>query len=449
MTILLGINYIHYQTYFNTLYFSFGVSLLILNLLIVKHLLKEAFRNQKFIITDDYIVFPESFNYKLFFRLKRNFDDIAKVVIGSLLPDRQNKIYDIELEGSNKNNLVLIYFKSGGKVAINLEHLNKNERTSFIAIFNRFFEYSRANLKSLPLADNLKKNTLTNPKDLSFTDLWQSQMDNYFTSTNYLPLENNTYLLNKRYKVLKPLSIRPYNCIYLGSNQAYENIVIKEFFLDYNNEKMDKLIELFDRQIIILMNLNHPQIVKILDTFNENNRQYLILEYKEGKTLSYLVKENFKFNYSLILDIALQIVMILEYLHSQDPPVIHRDITPDNILMDENNKCYLIDFGSANHYIADLTGTIIGKQGYMPLEQIKGKANTQSDIYSLGASLYYLLTNREPVALEMSSPKRFKRDIPDDLNKLIEDATCIDLTKRIASSSDFKARILALQEKLK
>ena len=92
------------------------------------------------------------------------------------------------------------------------------------------------------------------------------------------------------------------------------------------------------------------------------------------------------------------------YLHGHDPVILHRDLTPDNIVVGEDGQMRLIDFGAARQFLDGITGTMIGKQCYMSPEQIRGQASPRSDVYAFGCTLNFLLTGAEPRALTQSSP---------------------------------------------
>ncbi len=152
-----------------------------------------------------------------------------------------------------------------------------------------------------------------------------------------------------------------------------------------------------------LLKISHPNIVKVLDYFIEQDRNYLMLEYVNGQDLRQLVKQNGPQKESTVINWALQMVSILKYLHEQDPPLIHRDFTPDNIVLCDDGSIVVIDFGAANEFIGNATGTFVGKHAFIAPEQFRGKAVVQSDIYALGCTLYFLLTGQEPEALSIKS----------------------------------------------
>jgi serine/threonine-protein kinase len=130
---------------------------------------------------------------------------------------------------------------------------------------------------------------------------------------------------------------------------------------------------------------------------------------------------------------AHEIADVMQYLHSQSPPIVHRDVTPDNLVLDRTGVIKLIDFGAANQLLTTATGTLVGKQAYISPEQFRGKAVAQSDIYSLGCTLYYLATGGDPEALSQSElPPPVDLKMP-ELNKLIRACTALELQERISS----------------
>jgi serine/threonine protein kinase len=121
-------------------------------------------------------------------------------------------------------------------------------------------------------------------------------------------------------------------------------------------------------------------------------------------------------------------------LHSQEPPIIHRDLTPDNVVLDQALNLKIIDFGAANEFLGTATGTLIGKQSYLPMEQLRGKAVPQSDIYSFGSSLHFLLTGEEPEPLAVSHPKQLRGELSEQIDQLVASCTDPDYKNRPQSA---------------
>jgi serine/threonine protein kinase len=164
---------------------------------------------------------------------------------------------------------------------------------------------------------------------------------------------------------------------------------------------IQKAAQWFEREAKQLDELGkHPQIPELLEYCSEGGRQYLVQEYINGPDLARVLRKEGNFSEGKVRDVLKQLLPILDYLHQRN--VIHRDIKPDNIIRDRNNKPILVDFGTAKHIPTgefSVTGTGIGTKGYMAPEQSVGKTKPNSDIYSLGATCIHLLTGKHPFNL--------------------------------------------------
>ncbi len=177
---------------------------------------------------------------------------------------------------------------------------------------------------------------------------------------------------------------------------------------DATSEELAQAQEQFRREAFTLARLDHPNLPKVSDTFTEHQREYLVMDFVGGQDLRQLMEEKRLrgefIDEESVLQWADQLCDALEYLHSQDPPVLHRDIKPANIKLTPGGLIKLVDFGLVKLLAADDSRTITVLQGrgtvaYTPLEQYggdTGHTDARSDIYSLGATLYHLLTNQPP-----------------------------------------------------
>lgn len=166
--------------------------------------------------------------------------------------------------------------------------------------------------------------------------------------------------------------------------------------------------EQFHREASTLARLDHPNLPKVSDTFSEGQREYLVMDFVEGRDLRQAVEEKRRQGAFLeqgkVLHWTNQLCDALEYLHSRNPPVLHRDIKPANIKLTPSGLIKLVDFGLVKLLATDEVCTVTVLQGrgtvaYTPLEQYggdTGHTDVRSDIYSLGATLYHLLTNQPP-----------------------------------------------------
>ena len=190
--------------------------------------------------------------------------------------------------------------------------------------------------------------------------------------------------------------------------QSQNPVVIKVVTFGNDFEWAD--LRLFEREGEVLKSLNHAAIPSYLDYFEldlPQTRGYaLVQSYVEGRSLQEHLQAGRSFNEADVIDIAQRLLEILQYLHSQTPPIIHRDLKPSNILLSDRSahcqgQLYLVDFGSVQAPFLHPTGTltIVGTYGYMPPEQFGGRAEPASDLYSLGATLIYLVTGCHPADL--------------------------------------------------
>ena len=276
--------------------------------------------------------------------------------------------------------------------------------------------------------------------DLTFTSLWEKDLANRFASTAFIPLEVGAELQNGDYKIIGQMSFGGLSAVYLCRHKNQETVVLKEAVVPINSDaaSREKALEMFKRETHILKGIFHPHIARVKDHFVERSHDYLVLEHIDGVDLRAYVSEHGPQAERMIIRWAAEIADILQYLHEHSPPIIHRDVTPDNLVIDRTGALKLIDFGAANEFVGAATGTLIGKQAYIAPEQFRGKALPQSDIYSLGCTLYYLATGEDPEPLSESSlPPAYASSMP-ALNTLIQSCTQIEVSDRLLSMEAVK-----------
>ncbi|MGB3692500.1 MAG: serine/threonine-protein kinase [Spirulinaceae cyanobacterium] len=164
-----------------------------------------------------------------------------------------------------------------------------------------------------------------------------------------------------------------------------------------------QVLDLLQREAKVLGNLHHPAIPSYLNYFTLNLPEdrcfYLVQELVNGESLASLVNQGWRADEEEVKSIAIQILEILDYLHNLTPPVIHRDIKPQNIVRRRDGKVFLVDFGAVQDVYRNTSscgGTFAGTLGYMPPEQFRGQVGAASDLYGVGATLLFLLTGRSP-----------------------------------------------------
>ena len=261
-----------------------------------------------------------------------------------------------------------------------------------------------------------------------------------FKSTIFVPLAAGECLPGTKTRIIKQLSSKPLCAVYLGRNEDGRMVTIKQFYLPEDNDETRALAKILNREYELLRRLDHPGIAKVLNSFSADNSTYLVIEHRLGIDLRSAVQEHGPRAEDLTIAWARQLCRIMIYLHSCEPVILHRDVTPDNVIAGEDGQLRLIDFGAAREFLDGITGTMIGKHCYVAPEQLRGDANQRSDIYSFGGTLYFLLTGRDPIALCQSSPAKTV-ECSEPLNKLIKDCTEFDEQNRPQSFTEVLQRL--------
>ena len=241
-------------------------------------------------------------------------------------------------------------------------------------------------------------------------------------------LKQGSTLKGGKYKIVKMLGQGTFGITYLaqtrismdgqlGKMDVNVNVTIKEFFMsDLNNRSADgtnvektsstlvkNYLSKFRREAENLAKLHHPNIVKVLEVFDENNTTYYVMEYIDGETIDDLIKSKGHLSEREALDITRYVCAALSYMHEHK--MLHLDLKPKNLMRNSEGKIFLIDFGLAKQYTEDgepesSTSIGLGTPGYAPIEQANYKKDgsfpVTLDIYALGASLYKMLVGKTP-----------------------------------------------------
>ncbi|MBL8191276.1 MAG: protein kinase [Acidobacteria bacterium] len=211
-------------------------------------------------------------------------------------------------------------------------------------------------------------------------------------------------LLADRYKIIKRIGGGGMGSVYLAEDQNLANrpVAVKEMIEMFADESSRlKAIEDFKRESELLAKLDHPSIPTIYQYFfdKERGRYYLVMKYIDGGDLAARQRvSGGRVDELTVTKWAVDTCDVLDYIHSQDPPIIYRDLKPANLMIDSRtNRVMLVDFGIARFVAATQKGvTAIGTMGYAPPELFAGNVEKRSDIYSLGATMFHLLTGHDP-----------------------------------------------------
>jgi serine/threonine-protein kinase len=212
-------------------------------------------------------------------------------------------------------------------------------------------------------------------------------------------------LLNGRYEIVRRIGGGGMGAVYLAKDQHLGDAAraVKEMVESHiDDAQHEKAINDFRRESLLLTSLEHPSIPTIYDYFYDERaaRFYLVMKYISGGDFAGRLRNapNGRIDEKTITDWAIQVADVLDYLHNHHPPIIYRDLKPANLMIDGNSgRVMLIDFGIARWVKHEEKGvTAVGTMGYAPPELFSGKVEPRSDIYSLGATMFHLLTGSDP-----------------------------------------------------
>lgn len=209
----------------------------------------------------------------------------------------------------------------------------------------------------------------------------------------------------------------------------------------------------FRQEVSLLGLLNHPSIPKIYEAEVENGLPYMVMEYIEGKSLQQMLEDYGSCPLGYACQIVLSLCNVLGYLHNQQPPIIFRDLKPSNIMMGVDGKIYLIDFGIARFFKPGQSRDTVamGTKGFSAPELLHDESQTSpvSDIYSLGATMHFLISGEDPIKrgpFEFPSLKMLSPEIRKQVDALIKAMTVMKPEKRIQSMEEVANRIQQLTQ---
>ncbi|MED4474928.1 Stk1 family PASTA domain-containing Ser/Thr kinase [Oceanobacillus caeni] len=263
------------------------------------------------------------------------------------------------------------------------------------------------------------------------------------------------HLLNERYEIKNKIGAGGMADVYLARDTILErDVAIKSLRLEYANDQ--EFIARFDREAQSATSLSHENIVSIYDVGEEDHLLYMVMEYIDGMTLKEYIQRNGSLDVTETLDIMKQITSAIAHAHANN--IVHRDIKPQNILIDNFGKVKVTDFGIAIALSATSltqTNSILGSVHYLSPEQARGgMATKKSDIYSLGIVMFEMLTGRLPFSgqspvsialkhLQSDTPsvRRFNPDIPQSIENIVLKATAKDSFHRYETIYDLETAV--------
>jgi serine/threonine protein kinase len=264
------------------------------------------------------------------------------------------------------------------------------------------------------------------------------------TTIPLLPVQATLNLLHGRYQLLEKVGTGGFGAVYKARDMQRRDhlVAIKAIELDaLSAAQAIEATDTFHRELSLLSDLNHPSLPRIHAHFTDTNHWYLVMDFIHGEPLDEYVRQipDARLPAPEVIEIGLQICAVLHYLHQLDPPIIFRDIKPENIMRTPGGRLYLIDFGIARRFKPGQAKdtTPLGSPGFAAPEQYgKAQTTTRTDLYGLGATLYSLLTGYDLTTTSFHLPPILSLcpTLPIPLAELITSMLELDPENRPASS---------------
>ncbi len=344
-----------------------------------------------------------------------------------------------------------IKMRDGSTVNLNIEAIKgSGSRETLLKTMTKFAPDA--------VQDQALIRALMPPQRESYTELWLQTLTTPPKRNRLTPLSDGQRLKSGKYIVDRQLASGGQGVAYLAhagdmarssvstdsvSADSVPKVVLKEFVLPvYTSRTVRKqALERFENEARILEELSHPQIVKLIDFFLEDHRAYLVLEHIDGMSLRQLVAKNGPMPLADIISLSMQMCDVLEYLHSLSPAVVHRDFTPDNLILDSSGRLVLIDFNVAQQKQWTTTSTVVGKHAYLPAEQFRGKPTTQSDLYAMGATLFFLFSGKDPQPITSSHPRDFDENVAGEFDEIVSKLTATESEDRYQTAAEARSAL--------
>ena len=272
-------------------------------------------------------------------------------------------------------------------------------------------------------------------------------------------------LLNSRYEIVRRIGGGGMGAVYLAKDRNLGDAprAVKEMVETHLDESQhEKAIGDFKRESLLLTSLEHPSIPTIYDYFYDAhlNRFYLVMKYISGGDLASRLRSSTggKLDEKTVVDWGMQVADVLDYLHTRPKPIIYRDLKPANLMIDGNTgRVMLIDFGIARWVAKQEKGvTAVGTMGYAPPELFSGRVEPRSDIYSLGATMFHLLTGSDPqdnplLIFDFSKnprPRQIAPSISSEMERLLMRAVEYKPEDRFRTAGEVRDQLAEHLEKL-
>lgn len=247
-------------------------------------------------------------------------------------------------------------------------------------------------------------------------------------------------------KVSTARAYKGLNCYDQTGSSCSTQVKIQQFVLPRKQSIVEWywMLNHFEMGVRRLSSVNSNNIIRWLDVFIENGSAFVVTEYDVSKTLRQIVQESGPLPEARVREIALEMAEILLHLHQLDPPYVHGYFTPDALVVAREGFVKLNQFALGQHLVPSRIFSSYLDRRYASLEQLRDRPSVQSDLYSFGCTLHYLLTGNDPDPFKQSNPKLTRSDVCDRFNQIVMKATEPSASRRFDSAAEIKDAILEL-----
>ena len=255
-------------------------------------------------------------------------------------------------------------------------------------------------------------------------------------------------IIEGKYEVLKLIGKGGMSKVYLAMDKNLnKQWAIKEIERKAYDKNNEVVVASAMAEANMMKKLDYPSLPRIVDIIEKENVIYVVMDYIEGETLSSVLSKEGAQPQEVVIEWAKELCRVLDYLHTQNPPIIYRDMKPANIMLQPNGNIKLIDFGIAREYKEqNLADTVsLGTKGYAAPEQFGGKGQTdaRTDVYCLGVTLYHLLTGQNPCEppYEIYPIRYWNPQLSSGLEAIIQKCTQLNPEDRYQSCAEMGRKI--------
>lgn len=270
----------------------------------------------------------------------------------------------------------------------------------------------------------------------TFTALWLEELHSKPTTRLERQLVAGTSLQEGAFVIRRVIARGGLSVVYEATDTSQQSsVAIKEILCNFGGTKksVEKNLKQILTEVSILQGLEHPNIVQYKAFFAEGSKLYLVTEFLSGCTLCDYAVKSHPLPETELLQLTLQCCSILDFLHSREVPIIHRDFTPDNLML-SNCVLKLIDFNIAQAAVTNAAPTVMGKHCFMAPEQFCGESSALSDLYQLGTTLFYLATGKDPEPLEPCDLNQLRADLSLEFRNMVRKLTDRNASNRYSSA---------------